>query len=67
MKEEHRQERVCPRCGATYTSHPALSRSDNETLICPECGIREALETIGVVGEEREAIIQTIRQHSEGN
>lgn len=23
---------------------PALSRTDNETLICPECGTREAID-----------------------
>ena len=34
----------CPKCGSWYTEPPALSRTDNETLICPECGMREALE-----------------------
>lgn len=36
--------RVCPKCGRTYTEYPALSRADNVTEICPECGTREALE-----------------------
>ena len=27
------EERICPKCGRTYTEHPALSRTDNKTLI----------------------------------
>ncbi len=43
MKEENRPEAVCPRCGRVYYDVPAFSREDNETLICPECGTREAV------------------------
>jgi hypothetical protein len=39
--------RICPRCGKRYTEYPALSRRDNETDICPECGIAEAFEDAG--------------------
>lgn len=42
-------DRICPICGKKYSEHPALSRTDNETLICPECGQRQALASIGVV------------------
>lgn len=41
-----KQARICPRCGRTYTEPPALSRVDNETDICPECGMMEALAAI---------------------
>ena len=34
----------CPKCNKEFTEHPALSREDNETEICPECGVREAVE-----------------------
>lgn len=34
---------ICPKCGCEYTGRPALSREDNETEICPDCGMREAL------------------------
>ena len=34
----------CPKCGKEFTEYPALSREDNETEICPECGIAEAVE-----------------------
>lgn len=39
-----RKERVCPVCGETYTDYPAISRRDNKTEICPQCGTAEALE-----------------------
>lgn len=34
----------CPICGKTYTDFPALSRRDNKTYICPDCGVDEAME-----------------------
>ena len=34
----------CPKCGKEFTEHPALSREDNETEICPECGVEEAVK-----------------------
>ena len=48
MKSETLHIRICPRCGASYGRTPALSRADGRTLICPDCGTREALESIGV-------------------
>lgn len=35
---------VCPKCDKVSTQYPALSRRDNTTNICSECGGREALE-----------------------
>ncbi len=34
---------VCPICGEDYTEHPAISRRDNKSKICPKCGTAEAL------------------------
>lgn len=62
MKDNVRQIRVCPLCGRSYGEVPALSRTDNETLICPDCGTRQALESIGIDAEEREKIISIIHQ-----
>ena len=62
MKDNLRQIRACPLCGKTYGEAPALSRTDNETLICPDCGTRQALESIGIDAEEREKIISIIHQ-----
>lgn len=36
--------RLCPRCEIPYMQHPAISRKDNETEICPNCGMAEAIE-----------------------
>lgn len=34
----------CPKCGKEFIGYPAISREDNETEICPECGVKEAME-----------------------
>lgn len=47
---------VCPLCGKAYGGRPAFSRRDSRR-ICPDCGAREALESIGVCEEEREEIL----------
>lgn len=60
MKNEIRQIRVCPLCGKAYAEPPALSRTDNETPICPDCGTRQALGSIGIGPEEREKILSII-------
>ena len=60
MKEEERITRTCPICGREYTEHPALSRADGVTLICPDCGTREALESIGVSKEQQDKILGII-------
>ncbi len=52
----------CPICKKIYSGHPALSRKDNKTLICPDCGTREALESAGVPKDEQEEIIDTIHK-----
>lgn len=36
--------RICPVCGKEYTGHPAISRKDNKTEICPTCGTLEAVD-----------------------
>ena len=57
-KEALTGKRVCPVCGKEYSEYPALSRKDNTTEICPECGTREALEAAGITGQEADEIIQ---------
>ena len=53
---------VCPLCGRAYHGAPALSREDNKTLICPDCGTREALDSIGVELTEQEKILDAIHR-----
>ena len=62
--DEKIRPKKCPFCGRIYTAPSALSRSDGETVICPDCGTREALESIGVEVEEQEKIPDTIHQHT---
>lgn len=62
MKNETPTERICPKCGCVYTGVPALSRTDNETLICPDCGTREALEALGISLEEQDKIVSIIHR-----
>ena len=57
MKEIINLYNTCPICGKQYTGHPALSRLDNSTLICSDCGTRQALESIGVSEQEQNEII----------
>lgn len=56
--------RTCPRCGAQYGEVPALSRKYPNTQICPDCGTREALESIGVSTDEQEKILGIIHQNT---
>ena len=53
---------TCPLCGALYGGVPALSRKYPNTYICPDCGTREALDSIGVKPDEQEQIIASIHR-----
>ena len=38
-----KDEWTCPRCKQKTTDYPALSRKDNKTEICSQCGTDEAM------------------------
>ena len=38
--------KICPKCGRGFERLLALSRTDNKTMICDECGTMEALESL---------------------
>ena len=61
MKTDKPVSAICPLCGKLYSGVPALSRTDNQTPICPDC-IRQALESIGVSKEEREKILSVMHR-----
>lgn len=63
--DENTKQRVCPLCKKKYTGIPAISRTDNSTGICSDCGTRQALESLGVTAEEQEKIIEIIHSHAE--
>lgn len=58
---------ICPICGNEYIGRSALSRTDNETVICPDCGTRQALQSIGVSKEEQEKILGIIHRNYDRN
>ena len=60
MKETMTRIAVCPRCGKEYSDRPAISRADDKTPICPDCGTRESLESIGIDTAEQDKILRTI-------
>lgn len=35
-------KKICPNCGFPIYGHPAISRKDNKTEICSNCGTAEA-------------------------
>lgn len=43
---ERKDDMECPICGRQVERLLALSRTDNKTMICEECGTREALESL---------------------
>lgn len=62
MKETIIKNNLCPHCGQAYSGRPAISRADNKTQICADCGTREALESIGVITAEQDRILEIIHQ-----
>lgn len=38
-----KKKKQCPDCKRSYEGYPALSRKDNKTNICPDCGKNEVL------------------------
>jgi len=62
MKTETSSTATCPLCGQSYTGRPAVSRTDNKTFICPDCGTRQALESLGISIAEQNEILETIHR-----
>jgi predicted RNA-binding Zn-ribbon protein involved in translation (DUF1610 family) len=54
----------CPKCGKVYPDISTLSRVDNITYICKDCGTREALDSIGIDKKEQEKILEIIHQYT---
>lgn len=57
MKQE---QNICVNCGKAYSGRPALSRKDNKSLICPKCGTRKALDSIGITEEQKQETLESI-------
>ena len=63
MKNSENIARTCPICGCEYHGAPALSGTDNATMICPDCGTRQSLENLNLPPEEIEKIISIIHRN----
>lgn len=52
--------KVCPKCGRKFERLLAVSRMDNKTMVCDDCGIMEALESFpcrSLTPQERTRIV----------
>lgn len=52
----------CPKCGRDYERLLALSRRDNQTMICDECGTKEALEDFAEYQSKHRKTVTKTRQ-----
>ena len=52
--------KVCPRCDEPYRGYPALSRRDNKTDICSDCGNAEAMNDYAPIfyEDDKELLIE---------
>ena len=55
-------EHYCPKCKKVYTGYPALSREDNKTCICPDCGTYEALKACGATEAIKKLVMAEIHK-----
>ena len=46
IKDDNKSKKICPSCKKVYTEYPAISRKDNKTLICSECGMKSQIYAI---------------------
>ena len=60
---------TCPKCKGNFKRLLALSRIDNKTMICDECGTKEALDALGLIegSSMRSAIIEASRKGRENS
>ena len=57
--------RICQKCGKEYKGRPAISRKDNKTPICPDCGTLEALDDAGASDEMKQEVLDAIHGSSQ--
>ena len=57
---------MCGRCGVIFKKPVRVSWKDGRTVLCPDCGVRESLERIGVPGGEKERILRAVRGNGAG-
>ena len=60
MKTDEKRTALCPKCGQEYFGRPGFSP---DTFVCPDCGTREALDSIGIGKAEQDEILEVIHRH----
>ena len=65
MKNQDKRKR-CPKCKQQMGTFPAISRFDDRTEICSNCGALEALLIIGLTPECVEELIVQKEHDREG-
>ena len=54
--------KICPRCKKEYSGYPALSRRDNKTDICSDCGTDEAIFDFAMAKlDKRKDVIEMLK------
>ena len=54
---------ICPICKKEFNNPPALSRKDNKTKICSECGIVEAINCFEPDKKKAQKLIDSILEY----
>ena len=53
---------VCPICQKAYSRHPAVSRRDSRTHICPDCGLRQGMCESGIPIGMQETLLELVHE-----
>lgn len=56
-KDDNKSKKICPICKKVFYDYPAISRKDNKTLVCSECGMNEIMDVFDDVLFENEIIV----------
>lgn len=59
--------KICPICHKQYSGYPAISRLDNITPICSQCGTRQALISLNIPENEIDKILSYISDNNYNN
>lgn len=57
---------VCAKCKKEFDYPPAVSRTDSKSPLCRVCSASEALEAVGISGEEKEIVLAEVSAHENG-
>ena len=56
------EKKICPECGKEYSSHPALSRKDNKTMMYTDLAVEIQEECSGKQGEIPGVVLEQYKE-----